>query len=217
MGPALGSLRGDSGTNKALSVLSDLANVFALLGLAFLVFDLAFAQWSWDPLYDLLFLRTDGYILAMNHVSASLLLAVPPFFFALKAPSRAFQTGATALAVVPVHEWVLDLVMWWPLHNQDFVPSFRWLFWLAALFVVGVSVASRRHLVALGKVAVVMALFCAFWLAVLVVFRLDPTTIDHLAIAPVPGPEYLSWPQNLLEVSGWAVPLYVWWRSVLKG
>lgn len=182
------------------------------LGIAALLANFLYAHWTLDPLYDFLYLRTDGVILAFNHVSSSLAVGLTVSAWVILNRKTSFTSALVVMSIVPLHELTLDLIMS-PLHLQTltFDPSLRWLFWLGVILIGGLLFSTKKQKIVYLRLTILTAGYVLIWFS-FILWGLDPNTLVHTQTAIFQGSAYLNPASNLFEIGSWLILVYGWWK-----
>jgi hypothetical protein len=185
------------------------SNVIALIGILFFGFNFVLANWSLNPIEDLLYVRSAGFILPANHVSSAFAIVGTAFYFAAKYYDHAIRWLFLVFSTVSIHEYILDglsipsMIL---AHTLSYTITFRWWFWLTFFLVPAVVLANKEQ----RKIQFRIALFCLVyiggWILAAEAFNIDTYTI----LAFVPGPAYHEFLPNFFEVTSWIIPALLW-------
>ena len=176
-----------------------------------MVFDFSFAPWSWNPIDNLLYVRSNGFILPANHVSSALSVAIPALFFGLKEFDNAYKWMFVIFSTASIHEYVLDamdVVVGFVSQNWlSYALTLRWFFWLAVFLIPGIILATKRQRQTMVFIVIFDFIYITAWLFVAGYYHIDTYTIMGYA----PGPAYRDLIPNLFEVTSWVIPASFWW------
>lgn len=179
--------------------------------MAALVVNFSYAPWSWNPIEDLLYVRTQGFLLPANHISSALAVAIPAFVFAMREPDKAYRWMFVIFSTASIHEYILDAMdVAVGFVSQDWLSyalTLRWFFWLAVFLVPGVILATKRQRGTMALIAAFCFVYITAWLLIAGYFQINTYTILGYA----PGPAYYSFVPNFFEVSSWVIPASFWW------
>ena len=185
-------------------------NSLAMGVLVALVVNFSFAPWSWNPIEDLLYVRTAGFLLPANHISSSLAIAGTAFGYAAKDFDNAFKLTFVILSTASIHEYILDALnvpAMIAAHSLGYTLTFRWFFWLAFFLIPGVIFATRRQRKTLLLITVFCVAYIGGWVVLAEAFNIDTYTI----LAYAPGPAFHDFIPNFYEVTSWVIPASFWW------
>ena len=182
----------------------------------FVLFNFAYAPWSWNPIEDLLYVRSAGYILAANHISSAIPLAATALILAINDSKKAYKVMFVIFSTASIHEYTLDgfnlLTGFVRIGWLSYVLTFRWFFWLGFFLVPGVILATKRQRKVLLYMAVFDLVYIAAWYFIALYFGINTYTIQGYA----PGPAYHDFIPNFFEVTGWVIPTSFWWFEGLR-
>jgi hypothetical protein len=190
--------------------LTIVSNIVAIpIGL-FMVFNFAFAPWSFNPVEDLLYVRSDGFILPANHISSALAVAGTAAVFMVKDLNNAGKLMFVIFSTASIHEYILDALnvpAMLAAHSLGYTITFRWFFWLAFFLIPGVLLATRKQRITMVKIALFCFVYIGGWIVLASVFNIDTYTI----LAYAPGPAFHDFIPNFFEVTSWVIPAVIWW------
>jgi hypothetical protein len=209
----VGSFRGFGGSIqkevKGSIVLG--VNIIAIFATAWLIINFAFAPWSWNPIEDLLYVRSDGFILPANHISSAVAVAGTAMVFMLRDTSKAAKMMFVIFSTASIHEFILDglnvLSNSVSLGTLSYVLNFRWFFWLSFFLIPALVVADGAQRKTMLRIAVFCFAYMFGWYLVALYFHINTYTILGYA----PGPAYHDFLPNFFEVSAWVIPASFWW------
>jgi hypothetical protein len=186
------------------------ANSSALVILAFLLFNFAYAPWSINPINDLLYVRSAGFLLPANHISSAIAVCGTAIYFAIQDTSKAFKLSFVILSTASIHEYVLDFLSVPNMisdNSLSYTVTFRWFFWLAFFLIPGVYFATKRQRIILLRILIFCVFYIGAWIVLANFFGINTFTI----LAYAPGPAYYSFLPNFFEVTSWVIPASFWW------
>jgi hypothetical protein len=190
-------------------LFNTVANGFAIPILFGMGINFAIANWSWNPIEDLLYVRTAGPILPANHVSSAFAIILVAGYFVLKDLDHAWKWVFLIFSTVSIHEFTLDILnipTMYAAHTLSYTFTFRWEFWLAFFLVPAVLIANKEQRKILLFIAVFCAVYIGGWIIIAEAFNIDTYTI--LAFAA--GPAAYDFLPNFFEVSSWVIPASFW-------
>lgn len=165
----------------------------------------AWGPWpvSWNLLWDFLFTRSGGPLLYANHLSSEFAIMGAAAYSALKA-GRKTRTLLVVLSIVSIHELILETDV--VLDVAHPVSDWKYIVWMSVLLVGALIIATKSQRIKLGKVAFVYSLYVLVWTIIVVTFGLN----THTIIGFTPGPAFLDWHSNALEVFSWMTAMGSW-------
>jgi hypothetical protein len=189
--------------------LKSFSNVIALITIMFFGFNFILANWSINPIEDLLYVRSAGFILPANHVSSAFAIVLTAFYFAAKYYDHAVRWLFLVFSTVSIHEYILDglnVPAMIVAHTLSYTITFRWFFWLGFFLVPAMVFGDKQT----RKIQLRIALFCLVYMGAwfLVAESLNIDTYTILAFAP--GPAFHDFIPNFFEVTSWIVPASFW-------
>lgn len=168
-----------------------------------------FGKWSWNPFYDLMYLRIGGPFLYGNHVITALFILSVPLYFCIKEGYSAMPKWLTCMfATVFLHEISLQTfgyLAYGMLVTRQIINSYILILGLFALaaFVFGNKFKRKR----LYLIALVCVLSSFVAMSAYAIFNYHPLTLGTFA----PGPQLYSFFPNLFENILWILPVSIWY------
>lgn len=191
-------------------LLVTVANCCAFSIAFIFIFNFAYAPWSLNPVEDLLYVRSAGFLLPANHISSALAVAGTAFYFMLRDTKNAVKWLFVITSTASIHEYVLDglsIPTFNAANTLSYTITFRWFFWLGFILVPGVVLANKQQRKTLLMIAVFCAVYISAWILIAEYFNINTYTI----LAYAPGPAFHSFVPNFFEVTSWVVPVSFWW------
>ena len=195
---------------KVIDGLTDSANQIAIMLNLVMIFNFAFANWSINPIEDLLYVRSDGFLLPANHISSALALTSTTAIFQLRDWRKATNILFVIYSTASIHEYILDafnIPAMLAAHTLGYTLTFRWVFWLALFLVIGLKMSTREQKKKLAIITAFCAVYIGGWVFLATTFNIDTYTILYYA----PGPAFHDFIPNFFEVSSWVIPALIWW------
>lgn len=193
------------------------ANIIAFCLIGVLIINFIYGPWpsvSWNPLWDVLYVRSGGPLLYANHVSVELAMCFIAGYFMLRNRKDAWKWMVVIFSTASLHELILSVVSY-PVTQSVlyliFNPlTYRWIFWLALTLGISLVVSDSWQRKKLWQITILVACIEIIWVIAIVVIPFNPRSIIQYG----PGPALLSFPENFFEVASWLIPLAWWFRGL---
>lgn len=170
------------------------------------------ANWSWNPINDLLFARVTGPLLYGNHALVGLFLCFNIIYLTIWRKRNISISLVLLLATVSIHEFILlpFSTLWWGWSASSALLSTTYSFWLIAFLALALHYGTKHDRKLLGQIALIC---CAYFAVMDFVFFLQnfhPITLAKFSY----GPDVFNPEANAVELLSWFIP-FSWWT--IKG
>lgn len=188
-------------------------NLFAFLLMVGVLLDGLIADWTINPVHDILFAKIGGPLFTTAHAFSILAVAIAGLVVAARTKSLLKGTGVT-FGTAAIHELMLVPLAY--VFQKDpgihvFQPGFFFFDYGAYLLIaLGASLVAFPEL--RSRFALFFVLISAYYLVTFIgAYGLNlPWFQPTINSATGPTPYFLAWPNNLQEIFGWALGAAVW-------